>query len=48
MVARTIIAAPSGFLVEAYGYTHYFGLTFILALPAFLLLPQIKSRLEAS
>ena len=48
MVARTVIAAPSGFLVEAYGYTHYFGLTFILALPAFLLLPQIKSRLEAS
>ncbi len=48
MVARTIIAAPSGFMVEAYGYTAYFGFTFVLALPAFLLLPQIKTKIAAS
>jgi len=46
MVARTVIGAPSGFFVEAYGYATYFGFTFVLALPAFALLPRIKKRLE--
>ena len=47
MVARNVIGAPSGFLVEAYGYASYFGLTFVLALPAFALLPQIQRRIGA-
>jgi len=46
MVARNVIGAPSGFLVEAYGYATYFGITFLLALPAFALLPQIEKRLH--
>ena len=48
MVARNIIGAPSGFLVEAYGYAYYFGFTFILALPAFALLPLIKMRIDST
>ena len=48
MLARTIAGAPSGFLVEAWGYAAYFGFTFLLALPAFLLLPYVRSRLDAS
>jgi hypothetical protein len=46
MVARSLIGAPSGFFVEAYGYAAYFGFTFLLALPAFALLPRIKKRIE--
>jgi PAT family beta-lactamase induction signal transducer AmpG len=46
MVARNVIGAPSGFFVEAYGYAAYFGFTFLLALPAFALLPRIKKRIE--
>ena len=45
MVARNVIGAPSGFLVEAYGYASYFGFTFLLALPAFALLPRIQKRI---
>jgi PAT family beta-lactamase induction signal transducer AmpG len=48
MLARNLAGAPSGFLVESWGYTAYFGFTFALALPAFALLPAIKARLDAS
>ncbi len=44
MLARNIISAPSGFMVEAWGYATYFGFTFLLALPAFALLPAIRKR----
>jgi len=46
MLARNLAGAPSGFMVESWGYANYFGFTFLLALPAFLLLPQIRSRLD--
>jgi PAT family beta-lactamase induction signal transducer AmpG len=46
MLARNIVGAPSGFLVEAWGYAGYFGFTFLLALPAFALLPLIRHRVE--
>jgi PAT family beta-lactamase induction signal transducer AmpG len=48
MVARNIIGAPSGYLVEAWGYAGYFGFTFLLALPAFALLPLIRVRVEGA
>jgi PAT family beta-lactamase induction signal transducer AmpG len=48
MLARNVAGAPSGFMVEAWGYANYFGFTFLLALPAFLLLPQIRSRLDSA
>jgi len=44
MVARNIAGAPSGFLVESWGFSLYFGFTFLLALPAFLLLPLVHRR----
>ena len=46
MVARNLIGAPSGYLVESWGYTAYFGFTFLLALPAFALLPAVHSRVQ--
>ncbi len=48
MVARNLIGAPSGYLVEAWGFTTYFGFTFVLALPAFALLPAVHARAKAS
>lgn len=48
MLARNLAGAPSGFMVESWGYATYFGFTFLLALPAFLLLPQIRSRLDSA
>lgn len=48
MLTRTLAGAPSGFLVESWGYAAYFGFTFALALPAFALLPYIRSRLDSS
>ncbi len=48
MVARNFIGAPSGFLVEEWGYAGYFGFTFLLALPAFALLPAIKERVTSA
>ncbi len=44
MLSRNIISVPSGFMVEAWGYAAYFGFTFLLALPAFALLPAIRKR----
>jgi PAT family beta-lactamase induction signal transducer AmpG len=46
MVARNIAGAPSGFLVEAWGFDAYFGFTFLLALPAFALLPALHHRVQ--
>ena len=46
MVARNIAGAPSGFLVEAWGFSAYFGFTFLLALPAFALLPALHRRVQ--
>jgi len=46
MVARNIAGAPSGFLVEAWGFASYFGFTFLLALPAFALLPAVRKRVH--
>jgi PAT family beta-lactamase induction signal transducer AmpG len=47
MLARNLIGAPSGFMVEAWGYAAYFGFTFVIALPAFALLPLIRDRVDA-
>lgn len=44
MLFRNLISAPSGFMVEAWGYATYFGITFLMALPAFALLPAIRKR----
>jgi PAT family beta-lactamase induction signal transducer AmpG len=44
MLFRNLVSAPSGFMVEAWGYAAYFGITFLMALPAFALLPVIKKR----
>ena len=44
MLSRNIISVPSGFMVESWGYATYFGFTFLLALPAFALLPAIRKR----
>jgi len=48
MVARNVAGGPSGYLVEAWGYAGYFAFTFLLALPAFALLPAIKGRLQST
>ena len=42
-LSRTLAGAASGVLAENMGYAPYFFLTFLLALPAFALLPWIKS-----
>lgn len=42
------VGARSGVGVESLGYAAWFGLTFALALPAFLLLPQVRRWLAAS
>lgn len=44
MITGKIAGAPSGYFVETWGYAAYFGFTFLLALPAFALLPAIKER----
>lgn len=41
-VARTAAGAASGWGAESLGYAPYFALTFLLALPAFALLPWVK------
>jgi MFS transporter, PAT family, beta-lactamase induction signal transducer AmpG len=46
MVARNIAGAPSGWLVEQWGFAGYFGFTFVLALPAFALLPRVRRRVS--
>jgi hypothetical protein len=38
MVARNILGTPSGWLVESWRFSGYFGFTFSLAVPAFALM----------
>ncbi|MEW5807519.1 MAG: MFS transporter [Acidobacteriota bacterium] len=42
-LARDLSGAPSGWSAEILGYSSYFTLTFLLAFPAYLLLPWIRS-----
>lgn len=48
MLFRNLISAPSGYMVEAWGYATYFGITFLMALPAFALLPAIRKRVSVT
>jgi PAT family beta-lactamase induction signal transducer AmpG len=41
-LSRTLAGGASGVLAENLGYARYFFLTFLLAIPAFALLPWIK------
>lgn len=47
-LSRTLAGAASGLLAESMGYGRYFFLTFLLALPAFALLPWIKGASRSS
>jgi len=42
-LSRSAVGAASGKLAEQLGYAHYFGLTFLLGLPAFALLPWLRN-----
>jgi PAT family beta-lactamase induction signal transducer AmpG len=44
-LAGTLVAAPSGWITERIGYTSYFALTAVYALPAFAFLPGARSWL---
>lgn len=46
-VAGIAAASVSGFLATRFGYAPYFLLTFVLALPGFLLLPAVRRALTA-
>ncbi len=41
-LTRTVAGAASGGLAERLGYAPYFGLTFLLGIPAFALLPRLR------
>ncbi|MBM3286188.1 MAG: AmpG family muropeptide MFS transporter [Candidatus Eisenbacteria bacterium] len=47
-LGRSIAGAASGWGVERLGYAPYFAFTFLLALPAFALLPAVARYLRAS
>ena len=47
-LTRTLSGAASGYGASAFGYSTYFAFTFLLALPAFLLLPAARRRLGAA
>jgi MFS transporter, PAT family, beta-lactamase induction signal transducer AmpG len=47
-LSRTLTGGVSGVLTEKMGYADYFFLTFILAMPAFALLPWIKGASRSS
>ena len=54
-VPRTFINALTGYIVEVTGWTHFFMLCFVLAIPGLLLLPRIapwgqkkQSRFESA
>jgi len=47
-LSRTLAGAASGMLAENLGYGRYFFLTFLLAIPAFALLPWIKGASRSS
>ena len=44
-LSRWLAGLPSGTLVEHLGYARYFFLTFLMGLPAYLLLPRIRSAI---
>jgi PAT family beta-lactamase induction signal transducer AmpG len=48
MIARTIAGAVSGYGAAGWGYPTWFAFTFVLSLPAFLLLPVVRERLRGS
>jgi PAT family beta-lactamase induction signal transducer AmpG len=41
-LSRMLVGLPSGTMVEHLGYARYFFLTFLMGLPAYLLLPRIR------
>jgi PAT family beta-lactamase induction signal transducer AmpG len=41
-LTRSVAGRASGDLAEAFGYAHYFLLTFLMGLPAFGLLPWVR------
>ena len=45
-LSRSLAGWQSGFGAEAFGYADYFLLTFVLAFPAYLLLPWVRRALE--
>jgi PAT family beta-lactamase induction signal transducer AmpG len=47
-LSRTLAGGASGVLAERMGYADYFFLTFLLAIPAFALLPWIKGASRSS
>ena len=47
-LSRTLAGGASGVLAERMGYGKYFFLTFLLAIPAFALLPMIKGASRSS
>jgi PAT family beta-lactamase induction signal transducer AmpG len=47
-LSRTLAGGASGMLAENLGYSRYFFLTFLLAIPAFALLPWIKGTSRGS
>jgi MFS transporter, PAT family, beta-lactamase induction signal transducer AmpG len=47
-LSRTLAGGASGVLAESMGYGQYFFLTFLLAIPAFALLPWIKHASRSS
>jgi PAT family beta-lactamase induction signal transducer AmpG len=47
-LSRTLAGGASGVLAENLGYARYFFLTFLLAIPAFALLPWIKGASRSS
>lgn len=44
-LTRTLAGAVSGYATQELGFAGFFGLTFLLALPAFALLPAVRGRL---
>jgi PAT family beta-lactamase induction signal transducer AmpG len=47
-VIGTMVAVPSGWLTERMGYAHYFALTAVYALPAFVVLTGARRWLDGS
>jgi len=47
-LSRSVAGGVSGWGAERLGYAAYFGLTFLLALPAYALLPWVRSWIRAS
>ncbi|MCX8073329.1 MAG: MFS transporter [Candidatus Binatia bacterium] len=47
-VPRQVVGATSGWLTQILGYPTFFALTFVLALPALLLIPRLRPWVENS